>query len=64
MSHPYPVMHKGLCYFSTKKHHKKARFKKAFAREMARVRKILTESEKMKKAAFAAVEFALFSSCV
>lgn len=41
MSYPYPVMRKGLCYFSTKKHHKKARFKKAFAREMERVRKIL-----------------------
>ena len=42
MSYPYPVMRKGLCYFSTKKKKKKARFKKAFAREMERVRKILT----------------------
>jgi len=40
MSYPYPVMHKGLCYSSTKKHHKKARFKKAFAREIARVNKM------------------------
>ena len=40
MSYPYPVMREGLCYFSTKKHHKKARFKKAFAREEARVNRI------------------------
>lgn len=40
-AYPYPVMRKGLCYFSTKKHHKKARFRTAFAREMARVKNIL-----------------------
>jgi hypothetical protein len=39
--YPYPVMRKRLCYLSAKKHHKKARFRKAFAREMTRVRKIL-----------------------
>lgn len=38
MYYPYPVMRKGLCYLSTKKQHKKARFRKAFAREMARVK--------------------------
>lgn len=41
MWYPYPVMRKGLCYFSTKKHYKKARYKKAFAREMERVKRIL-----------------------
>lgn len=41
MIYPYSVMREGLCYFSTKKHHKKARFKKAFSREMERVRNIL-----------------------
>ena len=39
MSYPYLIMSKGLCYSSTKKHHKKARFKKAYAREKARVNK-------------------------
>lgn len=41
MYYPYPVMRKGLCYFSTKKHHKKVRFQKALAREIARVKNIL-----------------------
>lgn len=41
MYYPYPVMRKGLCYLSTKKHHKKSRFRKAFAREMMRVKNIL-----------------------
>lgn len=41
MHYSYPVMRKGLCYFSTKKHHKKSLFRKAFAREMVRVKNIL-----------------------
>lgn len=40
MRYPYPVMRKGLCYFSTKKHYKKARYKKAFSREIERVKLI------------------------
>ena len=36
----YPVMRKGICYFSNRKHYKKARFKKAFARTMTRVKRI------------------------
>lgn len=41
MYYIYPVMKKGLFYFSTKKHYKKARFRKALARGMARAKIIL-----------------------
>lgn len=41
MYYPYLVMRKGLCHLSTKKHHKKVRFRKAFTREMARIKNIL-----------------------
>lgn len=40
MNCPYQVMRKGLCYSSTKKHHKKARFKKAYARKMKKMNKL------------------------
>ncbi len=39
MNYPYQVMREGLCYSSTKKCHKKARFKKAYAREMEKINK-------------------------
>lgn len=37
----WPVMRKGLCFILHRKHYKKARYKKSFAREMKRVGKIL-----------------------
>ena len=41
----YPAMRKGKCYASARKQYRKARYRKAFAREMARIRKILTHTD-------------------